>query len=220
MPELPRVDDPEEAAFQRLYGPWKAWTPRQAADVLADWTEPWWVAGGWALEAFAERERAREHEDIDVAIFRRDVASLQAYLHPDYHCWAVGHGQLRPVDEKRSDMPDWADQVWLREHAWQPWVADVVTTPDEAGRWVFRRDPAVTAPLDEVTWVDADGIRYLNPEIVLAYKAKLARPKDDGDLAAALPRLDDRQRRWLRDIVARLHPEHRWLTEDLWSRSP
>ena len=215
MPELPRVDDPEEAAFQRRYGPWQPWTPQQAAAVLADWTEPWWVAGGWALEAFAQRERPREHEDIDVAIFRRDVPSLQAYLDPDYHCWAIGHRQLRPIDETSSDLPDWADQVWLREHAWQPWVADVVTTPDEDGRWVFRRDPTFTAPLDEVTWVGTDGIRYMNPEIVLAYKARLGRPKDDDDLAAALPRLDVRQRRWLRDTVARLHPDHRWLTEDL-----
>ena len=55
----------------------------------------------------------------------------------------------------------------------------------------------------------------MNPEIALAYKAKLARPKDEDDLAAALPRLDDRQRRWLRDTVARLHPEHHWLTGDL-----
>jgi hypothetical protein len=215
MPGLPHVDDPEEAAFQRRYGPWQPWTPQQAAAVLADWTEPWWVAGGWALEAFAERERARVHEDIDVAIFRRGVGSLQVYPDPDYHCWAVGHGQLRLLDEKHPEMPDWANQVWLREHAWQPWVADVVVTPDESGRWVFRRDPVVTAPLDEVTWVAADGIRYLNPEIVPAYKAKHARPKDEADLAAALPRLDDRQRGWLRDTVARLHPEHRWLTEDL-----
>ena len=116
---------------------------------------------------------------------------------------------------KQPELPEWADQVWLREHAWQPWVADVVASPDEDGRWVFRRDPTFTAPLDEVTWVDADGIRYMNPEIALAYKAKLTRPKDEADLAAALPRLDDDQRRWLRETVARLHPDHRWLTEDL-----
>ncbi|HYJ69964.1 MAG TPA: hypothetical protein VEX15_20105 [Nocardioidaceae bacterium] len=209
MPELPRVDDPEDAAFQRRYGPWRAWTPTQTATVLADWPGPWWVAGGWAVEAFSGSERA--HEDIDVAIFRRDVNLLRDYLEPAYHCWAVGSGQLRPLDDKWPDMPDWADQVWLREHAWQPWVADVVTTSDEDGRWVFRRDPTFTAPLDDVTWVDADGVRYLNPEIALAYKAKLARPKDDADLAATVPLLDDRQRTWLRDLVHRLYPDHRWL---------
>ena len=31
--------------------------------------------------------------------------------------------------------------------------------------------PDHVAPLDEVTWVAADGIRYLNPEIALLYKA-------------------------------------------------
>jgi Aminoglycoside-2''-adenylyltransferase len=209
MPELPRVDDPEEAAFQRRYGPWQAWTPRQAADVLGDWTEPWWIAGGWAVEAFTGR--SRRHEDIDISIFRRDVPSLWAYLDPTYHCWAVGSGQLGPIDEKRTELPEWADQVWVREHAWQPWLADVVTSRDDDGRWVFKRDPSVTAPLDEVTWTAADGIRYLNPEIALAYKAKHDRPKDDADLDATWPKLDDRQRVWLRDTIARLHPDHRWL---------
>jgi hypothetical protein len=209
VPELPHVDDPEEAAFQRRYGPWLAWTPAEAATVLADWSEPWWVAGGWALEAFTGRRRP--HEDIDIAIFRRDVPSLWAFLDPTYHCWAAGSGRLGPVDEKRPDLPEWADQVWVREHAWAPWLADVVTTSDEDGRWVFKRDPSVTAPLDEVTWTDADGIRYLNPEVALAYKAKLARPKDDADLAAALPLMDERQRDWLRETVSRLHSDHRWL---------
>jgi hypothetical protein len=209
MPELPPDDDAEEAAFQRLYGPWRAWTPRQAAAVLDGWAEPWWIAGGWALQAFTGRQR--RHADIDLAIFRRDVPSLRTHLGDRYHYWAVGSGQLRPITDERPDQPEWSDQVWVREHAWAPWLADVVTTADEDGRWVFRRDPTVTAPLDEVTWADADGIRYLNPEIVLAYKAKLARSKDDVDLAATLPRFDDQQRNWLRDIVGRLYPDHRWL---------
>jgi len=209
VPELPRVDDPEEAAFQRRYGPWSAWTPAGAATVLGDWSEAWWVAGGWAIEAFTGRERV--HEDIDIAILRRDAKRLSDHLAPAYHCWAIGHGQLRPLDDKWPDMPDWADQVWVREHAWQPWLADVVMTPDDDGRWVFKRDPAVTAPLDEVTWTGADGVRYLNPEVVLAFKAKLGRPKDDADLAATEPLLDARQRSWLRDTVHRLHPDHPWL---------
>jgi hypothetical protein len=215
VPELPQVDDPEEAAFQRRYGPWQAWTPARAAAVLADWTEPWWVAGGWAVEAFTGQPR--RHEDIDIAIFRRDVPSLWAYLDPTYHCWAAGSGGLGPIVEERPDLPEWADQVWVREHAWAPWLADVVTAPDEDGRWVFKRDPSVTAPLDEVTWTDGDGIRYLNPEVALAYKAKLARPKDDLDLAAALPLMDERQRSWLRDTVARLHPDHPWLAAERWA---
>lgn len=207
MPELPEVEDPEERAFQRLYGPWRPWTPRRAAVALAGWGRPWWVAGGWAIEAFTSI--SRRHEDIDVAIFRRDVPSLRAHADPAYHCWAVGHWMWKALSADEPELPEWADQVWLREHAWAPWLADVVTTADADGDWVFRRDAGITAPLDEVTW-EADGVRYLRPEIVLAFKAKLARLKDDQDLDAALPLLDEPAARWLRETVARLHPGHRW----------
>jgi hypothetical protein len=207
VPELPYVSDPEEAAFQRLYGPWRAWTPQQAAAVLRGWDRPWWVAGGWAVDAFTGTER--RHEDIDVAIFRRDVPELRAYLEGEWHLWAVGSRRLGPL-ETRDELPAWADQCWIRRHAWSPWVADVVATPDSAGDWVFRRDPAVVLPLGDVTW-ECDGVRYLRPEIVLAYKAKLARPKDDADLQRTWPLLDARQRAWLCSTVERLHPDHPWV---------
>lgn len=66
-------------------------------------------------------------------------------------------------------------------------------------------------PLAEVTWVGPDGLRYLNPEVVLAYKAKLDRPKDRADLDTVLSRLDAAAREWLRATVERLHPRHAWL---------
>jgi hypothetical protein len=71
--------------------------------------------------------------------------------------------------------------------------------------------PDHVAPLDEVTWVADDGIRYLNPEIALLYKAVLHRRKDDRDLDRCLPLLGADARAWLRDSVARLYPEHAWL---------
>jgi hypothetical protein len=46
--------------------------------------------------------------------------------------------------------------------------------------------------------------------MTLLFKAKQARPKDDDDLAAAWPLLSAARRRWLRDAVRRLHPEHPW----------
>jgi hypothetical protein len=92
-----------------------------------------------------------------------------------YHVWAAGSGPLRPVTDDRPDLPDTADQVWLRAHALAPWEYDVVLNPDRDGRWVFRRDPSFDYDLDEITWVASDGIRYLVPEMALAYKAHLAR---------------------------------------------
>ncbi len=207
---LPKIDDPEEAAFQQLFGPWAPLDPAGVADLFDGYQAPWWIAAGWALEAFNDLHR--RHEDIDVAIFRRDVPRLREHLAATHHCWAIGEGRLAPLREDAPQLPDWADQVWIREHAWAPWLVDVVATPDADGDWVFKRDRDFTAPLPQVTWSD-DGIRYLNPEIVLAYKAKLDRPKDLADLAATLPKLERPARAWLRETVQRLHPEHRWLAQ-------
>ena len=65
----------------------------------------------------------------------------------------------------------------------------------------------------DLTWVAPDGIRYLNPEMTLAYKAKHTRPKDQQDLDTTLPLLSATQRTWLADMVHHLHPDHPWLPQ-------
>jgi aminoglycoside-2''-adenylyltransferase len=198
---------PEDLEFQRLYGPWAAFTPQQARDLFDELGIRWWIAGGYAVEAFTGVPR--EHEDIDVSIFRRDVPVLRTALNGRLHLWSTATGSLRPVDDKFPEPPADADQIWLREHALSPWRADVLLNPDDEGRWVSRRDRSFSAPLEAVTW-ELDGIRYLRPEIVLAFKAKLARPKDQRDFAATLPLLDGPARAWLADYLARKEPEHEW----------
>jgi hypothetical protein len=85
-----------------------------------------------------------------------------------------------------------------------------VLNPGARGRWIFKRDRSVTRTLDEATWVAADGLRYLRPELVLAHKVRLTRSKDDGDLEATLPLLDEEARAWLADYVNGAAPEHPW----------
>ena len=88
---------------------------------------------------------------------------------------------------------------------------DVILIADRDGLWVSRRDPTHVAPVEDVTWVHSDGIRYQRPEIVLLHKAQQARRKDERDLRLLYPLLDQEARRWLSEQVARLHPGHAWL---------
>ena len=39
----------------------------------------WWVAGGWALDRHIA-EGNRRHQDVDIAVLRRDQLELQRYL--------------------------------------------------------------------------------------------------------------------------------------------
>lgn len=198
-----------EVAFQRLYGAWAPLIPGEVAGFLAGFDHPWWLVGGWAIEAFTGVERP--HEDIDVVVFRRHLADLRASLGDRWHLWSAGAGALRPVNDDWPDVHPDAGQVWVREHALAPWVADIILNDDQDGLWVSRRDPAHVAPLEDVTWVAGDGIRYARPEVVLHHKARLDRPKDRQDLAATWRLLDGTTRRWLLEAVTRLDPDHPWL---------
>ena len=61
------------------------------------------------------------------------------------------------------------------------------------------------APVDEVTWVADDGIRYLRPEITLHFKARFQRPKDERDLDGRVAAAD----RGPAGLAARGHHGHR-----------
>ena len=123
--------------------------------------------------------------------------------------WAAFTGALRPVwPSDADDLPEGCVQVWLRPDARSPWEYDVLLNPGEPGRWVNRRWPGMSLPLAEATWA-RDGVRYLQPEIVLLFKARHLRDKDRADFAGALPLLEEPRRAWLRRALAAGAPRAR-----------
>lgn len=206
---------PEEVAedeeFFRRYGPWAALDPPGLAAFMAGFDRPWWIVGGWAIEAFTGVPR--EHEDVDLSILACDIPAFRAHVGDRWHLWSNYGGTLRPLDERFPEVLDVESQIWVREHALAPWIIDLPITPDRDGLWTSKRWPEHVAPLDEVTWVAETGIRYLNPEIVLHFKARLGRRKDDRDFRQARPLLSPSQVAWLRDAVRRTEPGHPWLAE-------
>ncbi|KAB2594264.1 hypothetical protein [Streptomyces arboris] len=53
----------------------------------------------------------------------------------------------------------------------------------------------------------------LAPELVLLFKAKHRRPKDQADLDATVPYLSPAQRATLTGLLTRVHPGHVWLAD-------
>jgi len=164
------------------------------------------VAGGWAVEAFTGI--ARDHEDIDVSVLRRDVGAIRAHLEPHWHLWSASESGLLHLRPGR-EVPEDSGQIWVREHALAPWRGEILLNPDVDGRWQFKRDPSLVVALDDATW-ERDGVRYLRPELVLAHKAASPRPKDDADLEAALPLLGPAQVAVLRRVVDAQPAGHPW----------
>jgi hypothetical protein len=175
--------------------PWEPLAVVEVAELFRDYPGRWWIAGGQALELFVGHA-IRTHGDIDVLVLRSEQAPLQEHL----QAWdlRVAHdGKLAPWRRhERLDLP--RHSVWARRPSDRAWRFQILFGEDTAGAWHFRRDPAISLPLDELGAVTTDGIPYLRPEVVLLFKAKEPRAEDELDFTATLPKLDSRARERLR----------------------
>jgi hypothetical protein len=194
------ANDLDEESFQALYGRWDPLDPGQVAELFAGSPVRWWVAGGRAARIGAA---PRPHEDTDIAVSRSDLDELREAL-SGWHLWEANDGTLRPVLAGQP-LTTGCEQLWLRRAAEHPWRLDIQLDPSDQ-EWVFKRDTSIRLPWPRAQQT-IDGVRYLRPEIALLYKARLDRPKDRADLAAAA--LDAGARAWLAGNLERLG-HHEW----------
>jgi len=190
---------------------WDAWRPDEAADRLRALSAPWCVAGGWALDLW-RGEQTREHSDLEIAIpawaFGQVRAALEGCLFE-----VVGWGRVWPVDDPAftATHQTWASEPDPRRPGGRAYRVDVFREPASGGLWACRRDEQITLAYDRAIGHDAAGVPYLRPEIVLLFKAKHARAKDQADFDAALPLLQPAAVAWLRSALDRVHPGHPWI---------
>jgi hypothetical protein len=194
--------------FEPDLSKWDAWRPEEVQRRFAGVTAPWYVAAGWAIDLFLGEER-RPHDDIEVAVPHDRFEEIARALH-GFEFFVVGSGLAHPLSPAAIDQHH---QTWVREPATGLWRLDVFREPSDGDTWICRRDPRIRLPYDRVISRTADGIPFARPEIVLLFKAKAARAKDDDDFAAVLPHLDEHRRAWLATALDLVHPGHRWLRE-------
>jgi hypothetical protein len=194
--------------FQRIYGRIQPMSPSEAAGLFSGAPIRWWVAGGWSVELGPEPRRA--HEDLEVAVPRRDILAMREWLR-DYHLWDTHDATLRFLGPGVA-VPDDHEQIWVRRDASSPWLLDLMLTPVIGITWFYKRDTRVTRPLDEVVRLGLDGIPRQRPEITLLFKARRRWEKDEADFEAMVPLLDQTDRAWLRGAIALSEPpRHPWL---------
>lgn len=186
-------------------GAWAAWPPIVLARRLAGVDLPWYVAGGWALDLF-RGEQTREHHDIEIAVPADRFADV-ARRFPDCEFYVAGDGQIVRLSDRAMREHH---QTWAREQTTGAWRFDVFREPHDGDTWICRRDPRIRRPYGQLIQHDRDGIPYLAPEIVLLFKAKAPREKDNSDLQAVLPLLSAGQRSWLCEGLDLVHPGHAW----------
>lgn len=210
---MPPVDDlpPGGTVVADIERQWAAWQPVQAAERLEAVAAPWCVAGGWPLDLH-RGEQTREHEDLEIAVPATAFWQVRDAL-AGCEFEAAGSGQLWPADSPAfaRTHQTWASEPDPHRPRGRVYRLDVFREPARGGEWACRRDEQITLPYDRVIGRDAAGVPYLMPEIVLLFKAKQPREKDQADFAAAQPLLAMPARAWLRGVLQRLHPGHAWI---------
>lgn len=186
---------------------WEPWTPHEVAKRLAGVDVPWAFAAGWAVDLF-RGGAGREHEDVEVAVPIAGFAAIQKALEP-YEFDIVGAELKWAISDRRAF--EQTHQTWLRDPLTGVYVLDVFREPHDGDVWICGRDRSIRRPYSEVIRRTNDGLPYLAPEIVLLFKARLSRPKDEDDLNRALPLMDPSARSWLRHALEKVHPGHPWI---------
>jgi hypothetical protein len=184
-----------------------SWSPSEVARRLTGVTAPWYVAAGWALDLFRGTQ-TREHGDIEIAIPAAHFPEVRDRF-PGYVFDAAGSGRIWP--DATPDVLAAVHQTWLRDPATDNYLLDVFREPHDGATWICRHNKTIRLPYRDIIHHTQDGIPYLTPELVLLFKAKHAREKDQADFEQTVPHLTPPQRESLAELLARVYPGHRWL---------
>ncbi|MEN0061997.1 MAG: hypothetical protein AAGA48_07570 [Myxococcota bacterium] len=185
-----------------------AWMPPECVQVrnlLADYAGRWWFAGGWAVDLHLGRQ-TRDHHDVEVAIPRAEQEDFRSYVegHPDVvRCerqengvflpWPVGHRIEHPLHQVR---------LHLREGT----VLDALFNEVDRQIWRFRRDLRI-----RYSMVGGRDAGPLDAPLLLLFKARDRRKKDEADFVQLGPALTDEERAWFEDAVTVAYgPDHPW----------
>ncbi|MEO5876825.1 MAG: hypothetical protein ABIS86_03390 [Streptosporangiaceae bacterium] len=198
------------AEIEALDARWSScWTPGEVAQHLAGISTPWYVAAGWALDLFRGTQ-TREHGDIEIAVPAAHFPEIRDRF-PGYAFDAVGDGRI--WEDAAPEMLAVTHQTWLRDRATGDYLLDVFREPHDGETWICRHDTTIRFPHSDIVHRTPDGVPYLVPELVLLFKAKRTRPKDQGDFASTLPHMTPLQRQSLAELLTRAYPGHPWLAD-------
>ena len=183
---------------------------------LKDLPGAWWIGGGWAIDCWLGKQ-TREHEDIEICIWRTDLPIVYSYC-PDWQYFT-------PIDNDWSLIPSGTlldeTQFMLQLLQTSATIVNVPNMPptfefllndrvDDA--WLVKDEPQVRMPLHLVYGLTPLGVPAVMPELVLLHKAwTVERAKDDHDFNQICDQLQKEQRAWLTAHIVRTRPEHRWL---------
>jgi hypothetical protein len=184
--------------------------PLKVASLMRDFQPDWFIAGGWAIDLYLEKQ-SRPHKDIEIAIFRKDQTALQNYLDG----WLLKKAESGTLLDWKKD--EFLELPIFEIHCFNekpeknelPFL-EVLLNETNGKEWTFRRNKSVSKPLSKLHLTSSFGIKFLCPEVVLLYKSKNPRVKDEHDFQAVIKHLDTERKEWLKNAISVCYSQHHW----------
>jgi hypothetical protein len=164
----------------------------------------WAIAGGWAVDLHLGY-LSRDHDDLEIAIPR----SQQECLRQQWAGWKfeyVDSGVSLPWPSRGQLQLPIHEINAVGQHGEQ---LEILLNEIDDNRWIYRRDNRISLLLDSA-FHETGGIRYLSPLIVLLYKSKYPRTKDEKDFESLLPTLNSADRQWLANAIQLSNGSSAW----------
>lgn len=189
---------------------------RAVCQFLNDFPRRWWLGGGWAIDAWLAHQ-TREHEDIEICVFRPDQRAIYAYC-PDWQYYTPQNNDWSPIPVGtllESPQSLLQLQRTAETHVTipnMPPTFEFLLNDSHDDEWIQPDEPEVRLPIAHLYGMTPLGIPAAVPELVLLHKAwTVERAKDDHDFGQIRDQLRADQRAWLVAHITRTRPEHRWL---------
>jgi hypothetical protein len=169
-------------------------------NIMNKFGYPWFIAGGWAIDLFLNRE-TRLHEDIEIGIYRKNQMQLYRFFEKYKKYYINNKGRTGKLEKH-----DW-NKEYLRlpihelHIEYEGLNIEVLLNEGDDSNWLYKRDLKVTLEENKVIQFTGNRIPYLCPEIVLLYKTKEMRDKDIADLLNAVVKMSETQKTWLIDSI-------------------
>jgi hypothetical protein len=182
--------------------------PLAVAALMRDFEKRWCVAGGWAIDLFLGRE-TRPHDDIEIAVWRSDQLELQKYL-AGWTLKTAANGELKAWRKNGFlNLPVHAVHCFNSQTT--PHFLEVLLNENEDNSWTYRRNQTISRASSKAILKSDLGIEFFAPEIVLLYKSKNPRRKDEQDFQETINFLENESKIWLRNALLISDSKHRWL---------
>lgn len=179
--------------------------------LMKNYDKFWCIAGGWVIDLYLGNE-TREHLDIEIAVLRSEQGYIKEYF---------ANFSIEMIDANSN----FEKRLWSGEYLNLPIheltvggviqneELEILLNENKDEQWCFRRNLNIMMPLRIAKIIADNGIPILNPVICLLFKSKNPREKDEIDFRNVTEKLEDHQRKWLKDAIMLMDKEHKWLSE-------